>query len=123
MTNVTYVQKLPLCDICGADAHFDARTVRDVWANLCDLHFGEFGIGLGTGIGQMLKVREEVVEVSVEGEIVSFDSWMKDVSYELARSVGLSPDDLIDTPYYDWYERGVVASDAAESTVERAMDW
>ena len=88
MSNVAYVEKLPLCDLCGNTAHFNARTVTGPWAYLCDLCFGEYGVGLGVGMGQMLEVGKDITEIS---------------------------------PEYDWYERGVVASDAADSAIERAM--
>ena len=123
MSNTAFVEKLPRCDLCGDEAHFDARTVSGPWANLCDLCFGQYGVGLGTGLGQMLKVREDVVEVSVSGEVTQFDRWMLDVDYALEKAVGVCTGDLPDVPYYDWYERGIIASDAAESAVERAMNW
>jgi len=61
MNNTTYINELPPCDLCDSDAHFYALTTMDYWANLCDLCFGEFGIGLGIGLGQMLKVESECV--------------------------------------------------------------
>ena len=123
MSNAAFVEELPPCDLCGNVAHFDARTVSGPWAHLCDLCFGQYGVGLGTGLGQILKVREDVVTVSAVGEVTQFDRWMLDVDYALERAVGVCSGDLPDVPYYDWYERGVVASDAAESAVERAMEW
>lgn len=30
------VPELPKCDICGQEAHYDARTKLGFWANLCD---------------------------------------------------------------------------------------
>ena len=61
-------------------------------------------------------------EAQIRDDAQSFDDWMRDVDYELSRSVGETSNGL-DAPYYDWYERGVIASDAAESAVERAMGW
>lgn len=153
--HVTYVEKLPSCDLCSADAHFDALTVNGLWAYLCDLCFGEVGVGLGTGRGQILKVREEHRRPTIDEhglcsecgrkysdiadcpcpsddcpshdrmltvEVTSFDKWMLDVDFELERAVSLCSGDLPDVPYYDWYERGIVASDAAEGAMERAID-
>ena len=122
MSNIAFVEKLPRRDLCGEEAHFDARTVSGPWAYLCDLCFGQYGVGLGTGLGQMLKVREDIVEVSVSDEVTQFDRWMLDVDHELMQTVGICTGDLPSAPYYDWYKRGVIASDAAESAIERAMD-
>lgn len=48
------VQRLPNCDICGEEAHYDARTKSGMWGNLCEKCFKKHGIGLGTGKGQKL---------------------------------------------------------------------
>lgn len=50
------VASLPKCDACGNStlAHYDCKTVFGPWANLCDAHFSEYGIGLGLGYGQEL---------------------------------------------------------------------
>lgn len=48
------VQRLPNCDICGEEAHYDARTKPGMWCNLCEKCFKKHGIGLGTGKGQKL---------------------------------------------------------------------
>lgn len=53
------------CDICQlvgtrnddgsvTRAEFDAKTTEGPWAYLCDEHFRQFGVGLGTGLGQRL---------------------------------------------------------------------
>jgi hypothetical protein len=52
------VSSLPNCDLCGQQAHYDAKTVMGPWANLCELCFAEYGPGrLGTGYGQRLVVK------------------------------------------------------------------
>jgi len=50
------VPKKPKCDFCNAEAEFDGRTVLGPWAYMCDLHFGQYGVGLGLGRGQKLNM-------------------------------------------------------------------
>jgi len=56
MSTSVKVQQLPSCDFCGQTAHYDAATSFGPWANMCDAHFNEYGLGLGTGRGQKLEV-------------------------------------------------------------------
>lgn len=56
MSSETYVARLPKCNFCPADAHYDGQTRMGRWANMCDDHFNAHGVGLGTGRGQMLMV-------------------------------------------------------------------
>jgi len=53
------VPKKPKCDFCNAEAEFDGRTVLGPWAYMCNLHFGQYGVGLGLGRGQKLIVQGE----------------------------------------------------------------
>lgn len=55
------VALIPNCDFCRlfdgviTPAVVDGATKgRGPWANMCDSHFGEHGIGLGLGKGQRL---------------------------------------------------------------------
>lgn len=48
------VASLPNCDICGEQAHYDAKTRQGPWGYLCEAHFAELGVGLGLGKGQRL---------------------------------------------------------------------
>lgn len=55
------VQKLPPCDICVTfgrreviNAAYDGATKDGPWAYMCEDHFVEYGVGLGTGRGQRL---------------------------------------------------------------------
>lgn len=52
------VTKLHRCDIqpCDELASYDAKTKNGCWAYMCEKHFEEFGIGLGTGKGQRLEL-------------------------------------------------------------------
>lgn len=49
-----YGPTLPNCDICGAEALYDAKTVQGPWGYLCESHFRSMGVGLGLGKGQKL---------------------------------------------------------------------
>ena len=42
------------CDFCKEEAKYDGRTFIGPWANMCELHFEEYGVGLGLGKGQKL---------------------------------------------------------------------
>ncbi len=53
------VPRIPDCDICKsagetAVAVVDGKTTFGPWANMCEPHFAQHGVGLGTGRGQML---------------------------------------------------------------------
>lgn len=53
------VPRVPSCDLCQqkgvrAPAKYDGKTKFGPWANMCTAHFEEFGLGLGTGLGQEL---------------------------------------------------------------------
>lgn len=67
MKNHTQVEvsKLPPCDFCKQDptvmyqeARYDGKTVMGPWANMCQVHFEQYGIGLGLGRGQELICRK-----------------------------------------------------------------
>lgn len=57
------VDRLPQCDICGAQARFDAKTIHGGWANLCRPCFSDLGLGLGLGLGQRLIEKGKPEEV------------------------------------------------------------
>lgn len=52
------VSSYPKCDICCQPAHYDAATSGGAWGYFCEVHFNMYCLGLGTGIGQRLIVRE-----------------------------------------------------------------
>lgn len=55
---------LPPCDFCSMrgerkDAQYDAASRMGSWAFMCEDHFRQYGVGLGTGRGQRLVVKGE----------------------------------------------------------------
>lgn len=59
MSESVEVAAFPPCDICAKQgryelAAYDAKTRMGPWANLCQVHYEAFGVGLGTGRGQRL---------------------------------------------------------------------
>lgn len=48
------VSRLPDCDFCNSPAQYDGKTVIGPWANMCEVHFKQYGKGLGLGKGQKL---------------------------------------------------------------------
>lgn len=67
MSSQVTVASLPDCDICKhvsrptnrvEKARYDGKTKEGPWANMCDRHFRQYGVGLGTGKGQRLVLAE-----------------------------------------------------------------
>ena len=56
----TKVKTFPHCDFCPSGALYDGQTTAGLWANMCNLHFQEHGVGLGLGKGQRLVVEKAV---------------------------------------------------------------
>ena len=58
------ISKPRTCDMAGCEkkAEYDAKTIYGPWGNLCQDHFDAIGIGLGTGKGQRLIVKEPTDE-------------------------------------------------------------
>ena len=54
MSESVVVTALPKCDFCTETAKYDGKTRMRIWANMCQAHMDEYGIGLGTGRGQLL---------------------------------------------------------------------
>lgn len=50
------VAVLPKCDFCAQTAAYDGRTRMGPWAYMCEAHYVQHGVGLGTGRGQRLEV-------------------------------------------------------------------
>lgn len=51
------VTEIPMCDFCQREgkmvpAKYDGKTTFGPWANMCQVHFYLYGIGLGMGKGQ-----------------------------------------------------------------------
>lgn len=76
---VAVVTTLPPCDICkmhgepDVPAQFDGATTSGPWANMCITHFTLYGVGLGTGRGQRLIVKQpEKVSLTDDGKMIAF---------------------------------------------------
>ena len=51
------------CDICGATELkkiVDGKTIHGPWAYMCERCHAEFGLGFGTGRGQLFDTKTEV---------------------------------------------------------------
>ena len=96
---------------------------------MCIKHFGEYGVGLRTGLGQKLVVRPVPVVETEPGVFEqldtgekAFEAWMKKVDVSVVSSVGLSIYELLDVSYRDWFEDGMDPGDAASRVIAEAMD-
>jgi len=58
MSTEVEVITLPKCDFCGHNAGYDGKTKMGPWANMCPNCFTDYGVGLGTGKGQRLILKE-----------------------------------------------------------------
>jgi len=58
MDNVVFVDRLPRCDFCGDEAHYEGQTIFGLWGYMCLFDFADFGVGLGLGKGQELRLRD-----------------------------------------------------------------
>lgn len=67
--DVAYVRDFPICNFCGQEAHYDARTKQGPWANMCDECFKMYGRGLGPGRGQKLLISKSAFIECVEGAL------------------------------------------------------
>jgi hypothetical protein len=52
--------KFPECSFCSTKAIIDGRTQMGPWGFMCEEHYLESGVGLGTGRGQLLIEVEEL---------------------------------------------------------------
>jgi len=58
MSKTTQVYSEKQCDFCDSKAEYDGKTKFGAWAYMCQTHFNQVGVGLGTGKGQKLEVVE-----------------------------------------------------------------
>lgn len=61
---VVRVDALPKCDFCKEAgrtelARYDGKTTMGPWAYMCGAHYSKYGMGLGLGVGQYLKLPDE----------------------------------------------------------------
>ena len=70
MSTKVEVDELPDCDFCKHTkntngegtvfkAQFDGATIGGPWAYMCPMHFARHGVGVGTGMGQQLVLKED----------------------------------------------------------------
>jgi len=59
-------KEISMCEFdgCAEPAVVDGKTRIGPWANMCELHFQKYGIGLGTGKGQKIEGAVETVKAS-----------------------------------------------------------
>lgn len=56
----------PYCAFCALEdrgavkASYDGKTRLGGWAYMCEFHFRAYGVGLGTGRGQLVRVAERL---------------------------------------------------------------
>jgi hypothetical protein len=53
--------------------------------------------------------------------VKTFDQWIAAVDDHVENTLGLSISDLVDRPYYDWFENGYTPAEAAEEVIESAL--
>ena len=53
------VSIIPKCDFCPNLAVYDGKTFLGPWGYMCEPHFQAYGVGLGTGRGQRLILKEK----------------------------------------------------------------
>lgn len=87
------VMEHPNCDFCKLEgktepAEYDGRTAIGQWAFMCQYHFDQYGVGLGTGKGQKLVLPTKYSDVIQRradelcekcGKVCADDSWNKTV--------------------------------------------
>lgn len=61
MSSSVQVHEMKKCDFCMIEqmsnsAKYDGNTYGGAWAYMCEAHFQEYGVGLGTGKGQILEL-------------------------------------------------------------------
>lgn len=69
MSDSVKVLEVKFCDIHkyemgrpGVVAHYDGKTIKGPWANMCGACFDSYGVGLGTGRGQKLIYPEGLIK-------------------------------------------------------------
>lgn len=56
-----YINPPKECDVCHkpiGEEMYDAKTIYGPWANMCVNCFNTIGVGLGTGLGQMYRLKD-----------------------------------------------------------------
>jgi len=92
MADIVPVDRLPACDFCGEQAHYDGKTVLGSWAYMCSACFAVHGVGLGTGCGQVLVPREKT-EMSRQELRARYKEWVKSLSEDELEEMAM--DDVV----------------------------
>ncbi len=68
MRTKTKPQTCNICDEPIQNVFYDGQTIRGPWADMCEIDFWAYGVGLGTGLGQKyVRVDDSDVFQKVEG--------------------------------------------------------
>lgn len=145
MSDEVQVRELPMCNICStAKATYDGATKLGPWANMCPQCFAIHGVGLGTGRGQRLVVRNaqsgtwldkqdsDKVETALAqfressgysdtmryaADDERFGLWLHIADLKTVRGVGVSIFDLSDWAWRDAYDNGTGPTAAAREAL------
>lgn len=104
MSNRVEVVMIPDCDFCnllgkGVKASVDGATKMGPWANMCPEHFRQYGVGLGTGLGQELVVRSQ------DNDPEEFPTTRQQLAQEIADELGLDVSE-VDLSLEVWADDG-----------------
>jgi hypothetical protein len=97
MSKKVKVDSLPNCAICesrGRDvpARYDAKTVMGPWSHLCEAHFSEYGMGLGTSFGQELILSDDEDAVAMIEDAVRIIEATNEEAHELIHDAATEAD-------------------------------
>ena len=53
------INKKQNCNFCSKEAKYDGRTKMGAWAFMCSSCFKKYGVGLGLGKGQKIRMIEK----------------------------------------------------------------
>lgn len=65
---------------------------------------------------------DSAAEVKSGRKARDFDSWRAEVDREVAKRVGVGVDDLVDSPYHDWFDNGVSVKTAAARAIKNQKE-
>lgn len=112
-----------VCDVCtkvcaiGTDV-VDGKTTQGPWGKMCEDCFVFYGVGLGTGKGQMYRLVGSLAS-KVEQKM-TYPAWMARVDAEIRDISGVGSDEIGDWDYRSSWEAGDVPAEAAREALEAA---